>query len=359
MKVDINNKLIVQNISMKNIKHEIATYKGEDGAIYQADTCLPLVEAYQKGKVDFKALARHTYPGDRLTEDTKGINTIGYWSANDAQDWGLDWHRNEGMEFHFLESGIMPYATGNSQVELLPGDFTITRPWQAHKVGNPYIGVGKFYWIILDVGVRRPHQPWTWPEWIVLSEGDLSRLTMLLRQNEQPVWKASNEIRECFKSISRTIKKDVNGSAASKIRLYVNELLIHLLEMFDHGNMVLNEALTDSMRSAKQFLNELSNDPAYPWTIEQMAKSSGLGLTRFTHHCKQITNLTPMQYLTQKRLELAKMKFENSPDCSATQIAYECGFTSSQYFTTVFKKNEKCTPQEYRERINRSSVVAI
>jgi AraC family L-rhamnose operon regulatory protein RhaS len=34
----------------------------------------------------------------------------------------------------------------------------------------------------------------------------------------------------------------------------------------------------------------------------------------------------------------------------ATQIAYECGFTSSQYFATVFKKSEKVTPQQWRER---------
>jgi AraC family transcriptional regulator, 4-hydroxyphenylacetate 3-monooxygenase operon regulatory protein len=345
-----------QGLSMRSLKkqlytNEIATFEGEDGAIYHADTCLPLVEAYEKGKVELTALARGTYPGERLTDDTKGINTIGYWSANDVQDWGLDWHRNEGMEFHFLESGSMPYATGNTEIELLPGDFTITRPWQAHKVGNPNVGIGKFYWIILDVGVRRPHQQWMWPDWIVLAENDLTRLTMLLRQNEQAVWKAGNEIKECFKAISRTIKSDVNGSSSSKLRLHINELLIHLLEMFDRGNLELNEALTDSMRSAKLFLKELGNNPAFPWTIEQMAKSSGLGLTRFTHHCKQITNLTPMQFLTQKRLDLAKMKLENFPNLSATQIAYECGFASSQYFTTVFRKNEKCTPQEFRERM--------
>lgn len=335
---------------MKNIKHLITPFKSEDGSIYHADTCEPLVNAYQEGKVEFQALARHTYPGKRLTEDTKGLNTIGYWSANDEQDWGLDWHRNEGIEFHFLESGSMPYAMGNTQVELLPGDFTITRPWQAHKVGNPYVGIGKFYWIILDVSVRRPHEQWIWPNWIILSEDDLNRLTLLLRQNEQPVWKSSNEIKECFKDIHKAIKSDIHGSASSKIRLHINELLIHLLEMFDKGKMELNQSLTNSMRSAKQFLNELTNNVSYPWTIEEMAKSSGLGMTRFTHHCKEITNLTPMQYLNHKRLDIAKKMLQDRMDLKATYIAYECGFASSQYFSTVFKKYENCSPQEYRER---------
>ncbi|MFY0598427.1 MAG: helix-turn-helix transcriptional regulator [Cyclobacteriaceae bacterium] len=336
---------------MKEIKHIIAPFKEENGTVYYADTCAPLVDAHRHGKVKFKALARHTYPGERLTEDTKGLNTIGYWNANDEQDWGLDWHRNEGIEFHFLESGTMPYSIGNTEVDLLPGDITITRPWQAHKVGNPYVGIGKFYWIILDVGVRRPHEQWTWPDWIILSKEDMTRLTLLLRQNEKPVWKASNEIKECFKEIHKTIESDVQGSSSSKIRLHINELLIHLLEMFDMGNMELNESLTNSMRSAKQFLSELSNNVSFPWTIEEMARSAGLGLTRFTHHCKQITNLTPMQYLTHKRLEMAKKMLQDRHDLTATHIAYECGFASSQYFSTVFKKSEKCSPQEYRERV--------
>jgi AraC family L-rhamnose operon regulatory protein RhaS len=33
---------------------------------------------------------------------------------------------------------------------------------------------------------------------------------------------------------------------------------------------------------------------------------------------------------------------------TATEVAYICGFASSQYFSTVFKKSEKCSPNEYR-----------
>ncbi|UXP32756.1 AraC family transcriptional regulator [Reichenbachiella agarivorans] len=336
---------------MNKIKQDTLSFMGENGAVFYADTCLPLVDATERGKVEFKALARHHYPGERLTQDTEGLNTIGYWSANEPQDWGLDWHRNEGLEFHFLESGIMPYSIEKHEMELLPGDFTITRPWQQHKVGNPEVGIGKFFWIIIDVGVRRPHQPWVWPDWVVLSDVDLQRLNMLLRHNEQPVWKATNEIKACFKHINHTLHQDVNGSSSSRLRLHINELLILLLDMFDRGKMELNEALTNSMRSAKQFLSELSNNLAHPWTIEEMAASSGLGVTRFTHHCKQLTNLTPMQLLTQKRLKWAKSLLIENKEMSATQVAFTCGFATSQYFSTVFKKHENCSPQDYRMKI--------
>jgi len=321
-----------------------------DGVTYHADTCLPLIDAFQRKKLKFKALARHTYPGDRLDENTLGLNSIGYWDANEPQDWGLDWHRNEGIEFHFLESGIMPYSQENKEVILTPNHLTITRPWEAHKVGNPHIGMGKFYWVIIDLGVRRPHQDWVWPDWITLTKDDLAQLTTMLRHNEKSILKTDQRVRDCFKRINMAVNTDKNGSNASRIRLLINYLLILILDLLKTENIVLNEALTDSSRSVQYFLKELEKKLPENWTIEDMAQSAGVGLTRFTHHCKQLTNLTPMRYLNIRRLEMAKNILKDRPELTVSEVAYTCGFTTSQYFSTVFKKHEKCSPNEYRAR---------
>ncbi len=334
---------------MKINIQQIEPYEA-DGVVYHADTCLPLIDAFERKKLKFKALARHTYPGDRLDENTLGLNSIGYWDANEPQDWGLDWHRNEGIEFHFLESGTMPYAQENKEVLLTPNHLTITRPWEAHKVGNPHIGMGKFYWVIIDLGVRRPHQEWVWPEWITLTKDDLSQLTTILRHNEKSILKADQRVRDCFKRINMAVNTDENGSNASRIRLLINYLLILILDLLKTENIVLNEALTDSSRSVQYFLKELEKNLSENWTIEEMANSAGVGLTRFTHHCKQLTNLTPMRYLTIRRLEMAKKILKESPDLTISEVAYTCGFTTSQYFSTVFKKHEKCSPNEFRGR---------
>ncbi|WP_089378134.1 AraC family transcriptional regulator [Lutibacter flavus] len=322
-----------------------------DGVVYHADTCLPLVDAVKRKKLKFKALARYTYPGDRLNEDTLGLNSVGYWDANEPQDWGLDWHRNEGIEIHFLESGTMPYSQENKELELSPNHLTITRPWEAHKVGNPSIGMGKFYWVIIDLDVRRPHQNWDWPDWIMLAPNDLLRLTTILRQNEKWLWKADKKIRDCFKRIGEAVDTDNEGSNSSRIRLLVNYLLILLLDLLNTNEVVLNESLTDSSRSVKLFLNELKNNLPEAWTIELMAKSAGVGITRFTHHCKQLTNLTPMRYLSMKRVEMAKNILMENKNLSIAEVAYSCGFATSQYFSTIFKRHEKCTPLEFRQKI--------
>lgn len=336
---------------MKINTQKIEPYKA-DGVVYHADTCLPLIDAYKRNKIKFKALARHTYPGDRLDDNTLGLNSIGYWDANEPQDWGLDWHRNEGIEFHFLESGTMPYAQENKEVVLTPNHLTITRPWEAHKVGNPNIGMGKFYWVIIDLGVRRPHQEWVWPEWITLTQDDLGQLTTFLRQNEQSILKTDQRIRDCFKRINVAVNSDEKGSNASRIRLLVNYLLILILDLLKTQNIELNESLIDSSRSVQYFLKELDKNLSEDWTIERMSKSAGVGLTRFTHHCKQLTNLTPMRYLTMRRLEMSKKILLENENLTVSDVAYSCGFTTSQYFSTVFKKHEKCSPNEFRKLNN-------
>ena len=37
-------------------------------------------------------------------------------------------------------------------------------------------------------------------------------------------------------------------------------------------------------------------------------------------------------------------------DLPITQIAYDCGFSSVQYFSEIFKKLNGCPPKEHRER---------
>ena len=134
-----------------------------------------------------------------------------------------------------------------------------------------------FYWIILDLNVRRPHQNWSWPEWIVLAPNDLEKLTNILRQNEKVCWKADKRILDCFQKIGKAVDTDNDGSNASKIRLLVNNLLLLLLDLLVVEEVKLDEKLMNSSRSVQLFLKELDVNLSESWTVEKMAKSSGVG----------------------------------------------------------------------------------
>ncbi len=320
---------------------------------FEADRCEALVRAAEAGQVRLVALARGGYPGWRLSaRHLPGLSSVGFWDARGRQNWGLDWHRNEGIEITYLETGRVAFALEREKWMLNPGDMTITRPWQPHRVGDPHIGVGRLHWLILDVGVRRPHQTWQWPSWVVLTREDVKELTTLLSQNEQPVWQVSESLGACFREISGALESSGANPNISRMTVYLNELLFLLLEMLRSHHVGLNPGLSSSRRTVELFLEDLCRNPeslAEPWTLESMAERCDLGVTHFGNLCKKVTNLTPVQFLTQYRLELAAGMLKSRKNLTVSEIAFAVGFASSQYFATVFRKHFGCSPSDYRE----------
>jgi AraC family L-rhamnose operon regulatory protein RhaS len=56
-----------------------------------------------------------------------------------------------------------------------------------------------------------------------------------------------------------------------------------------------------------------------------------------------------VEYLTRRRLEAAARYLQDQPDASVTQIAFLCGFQSSQYFARVFRERLGESPSEHRK----------
>lgn len=339
------------------MKTRVPVYR-EDHHSYQADTCQPLIEAANSGNIHIEALARGSYPGRPLPDFALSqVSSIAYWDAKVEQDWGLKWHRNEGLELTFLERGSLPFFVGQKQHKLRPGDITITRPWQPHRLGNPNIPASRLHWLIIDLGVRRPNQDWAWPAWIVLTPQGLKELTMLLRQHEQPVWRATEDVQHCFTRISRAIKADDRGSSASRLAANINELFVSLLEMLRHSDIQLDPSLSSSSRMVEMFLTDLrdcTEQLGHEWTLQTMAQHCGLAETRFRYYCKELTNMPPTQYLELCRVNAAAKILELEPQRTVTEVALACGFGSGQYFATVFRRHCRCSPREYRQRHGQS-----
>ncbi|MCF6334083.1 MAG: helix-turn-helix transcriptional regulator [Draconibacterium sp.] len=317
---------------------------------YEADSCIPLRAAWNKRELELTTLARGTYPGKMLAKDElTGVKSVGYWNIKKLQNWGLDWHTNEGIEICLLESGTLDFLIKDEKIKLQTNDITITRPWILHKIGTPNVNLSKLHWLIIDVKIRHPHQNWEWPNWIVLNQNDLDELTRYLRQNEQPVWKANAGFRNCFVQIGNIIKQSDQKRYDSKLKILINQLLILLFEIFKNENIVLDQSLTESKRSVEFFLTTLETNLQKDWTVVKMAGYCLLGVTRFTHYCKEISNCSPMEYLNRLRLrKAAKLLIENHKT-PVIDVAFMCGFSSNQYFNYAFKRHFNKTPNQFRK----------
>jgi len=187
----------------------------------------------------------------------------------------------------------------------------------------------------------------------VLAPSDLKDLTALLRENEQPAWPGTPEMGRCFADIGHMIESSPPSALpASRLTLLVNEVLVCLLELLRAQNPRRKTSLMLGERSVSMFLERLKNELHEPWTLELMAEKSGLARTRFAHHCRKLTNLSPMGYLQRQRVEKAKLLLVDFKQ-SITEIAMNCGFASSAYFASVFRQHANCSPREFRDAANK------
>lgn len=320
----------------------------EPGALMYAGNCADLYEASLAGKVTLNAWTRRKYPGKPLGEALPQVLSVGGWDAVRTQDWGLKEHCNEGVKIAYLARGSMVLKVDGQRHELTEGQMFVVRPWQLHQFGDPFVSASQIIWVLFDVGVRRPHEDWLWPDWMAWPERDTERLTRLLSRNEQHVLTASRDVMRSFHDIAEIVAgHDVAGDE-TRLRLLISMMLLQFMKQLESQAPVLDEDLASSKRTVQIFLNRLPHALDENWTLENMAAECSLSRTQFSQHCQALTNMTPVRYLQMVRLEAAKKWLSEKADASVTEIALECGFSSSQYFATCYKRRFGFSPQETR-----------
>jgi len=88
-------------------------------------------------------------------------------------------------------------------------------------------------------------------------------------------------------------------------------------------------------------------------TVGNMAKHVGLCPQHFRKRFKQSTHLTPSRYLTQRRVEHAKMLLLN-PEHKVITATFAAGFKSVPTFYRAFRSHTGQSPTEYRQGLTHS-----
>ncbi len=138
-----------------------------------------------------------------------------------------------------------------------------------------------------------------------------------------------------------------------------NELMItsHFLQVI---GFLCRKYDAFSKKIKRSFIPSLSNTISYIESnyyenlkLNTLADMAGVSINGLINIFKNHFGVTPLSYIISLRIQKA-CEIMHSSDKPITEIAFEVGFTDSNYFSRAFKKNTGITPSEYKKTMSTS-----
>ena len=104
------------------------------------------------------------------------------------------------------------------------------------------------------------------------------------------------------------------------------------------------------IRQLRKVEDHVSEHLAEEICVEALATLTELSPFHFSRVFKQATGMTPMQFVTRERINLAQRLIRETSR-SLIEIALEVGYTSPSYFAKVFRRVTGVTPTEFRSSL--------
>ncbi len=248
---------------------------------------------------------------------------------------GLATHRHPGsIEICYLAKGVQVYEVGQRRYVMTGNDIYVTYPNEEHSTGDSPQEKGTLYW--LQVGWPEPGQPF------LTFTADyarplLERLLAIPRRHFRANWNVQRLFEETL-VVYFTQHGPLQEIALATVFV---ELLLEILRC---SELAVEDSCPDDINRCLHYIEENITEQT---TIEQLAELMNLSPSRFKAKFKEAVGIPPAEYCTRRKIERAKELLRDH-DISITAIAYALGFSSSQYFATVFKRYTNQHPGGYR-----------
>lgn len=106
----------------------------------------------------------------------------------------------------------------------------------------------------------------------------------------------------------------------------------------------------DLVAIAQQKIESLYHDAG---TIEEIIKDIPSSRRTIVRRFKQVTGITPIEYLQRTRIEAAKKLLEQTSQ-QMTEVIFNTGYSDPKAFRKIFRKTVGMTPTAYREKFQQS-----
>ncbi len=124
---------------------------------------------------------------------------------------------------------------------------------------------------------------------------------------------------------------------------YLLELIVFLSRQY--GKTQSREGR--SLLRVGNVIGSLESDPARNWTVDEMATLAHMSNSTLFRVFRKATGSTPMDYLIRARIHEA-LRLLRETDKPITEIALNCGFSDSNYFSRQFRRLTGQTPTSNR-----------
>ncbi|MHC4915818.1 MAG: helix-turn-helix transcriptional regulator [Planctomycetota bacterium] len=256
-------------------------------------------------------------------------------------------HRNPGLEIVYVTSGRPVWQTEGRAETVRAGWIFFSLPWEEHGSTSEH-GEGweiDFVNLLLDRGYRRRRQSFGFHSAFGVPRAEALEISRVLTGAKRRAHAATSEMAWLMPALVREVTRP--GFAGELAARSLARAVIVELARCVRAARPPAERAAGARRRVREFLRGLPSRCGEPWTLEGMAAACRLGRTRFAELFREESGEPPMTALNRARVAEARRRLLASGD-SITGVAFDCGFSSSQYFARVFRAYTGCSARQYR-----------
>lgn len=241
----------------------------------------------------------------------------------------LEWHYHENsFEFTIATKGTLNFCTRTSSYKFSGGDVFVSFPNEIHGTNNVPIALGEVYWFQLDISDE---------EHFLYLNRETAHY-MIEQLNAIPHHVVQANVEQVSPLLKEGFRLTQMGEDPHIIAAYL-QLFLYL---------VINSSHQEQFRLSPDIgktLNYILDNITSEVSLEELASIANLSCSQYKQKFKKQMGISPRRFINQQKIEHAKILLQEG--MSVTDIAMLLGFTTSSYFSTVFKKHTLCTPMEY------------
>lgn len=257
-----------------------------------------------------------------------GVRTFGKHTMQTAVSPLLPHFHENCFEITFVTKGMILFYVNNREYRVNGGDAFIAFPNEMHSTNSTPMSVGEILWLQLDISSEA--------DFLFLDRKAAATLIRQLHAIPHHNIRTDNkEIRSVLtKAFSLVLESGNEMMTASYITIYLH-LLIHFSKETQFP------LTPDIGQSLNYILDNITSD----LSLDFLAQYCHLSTSHYKQKFKNEMGISPRNFINQQKIEYSKSLLLDGN--SITEVSMILGFSSSSYFSVIFKKYTAFTPSEY------------